>query len=218
MKALRRPAVSLALTLAVVTLVSAPLLANPVVMGMSKGVQVPETSHVQVSYLCEWVEEGGWPAGLRRDGVDLDVTWIGPTSITINGGSGYSAYDAMQVCDCHVPVGSHRYEFVMEGEGYFCAATTLEVRVTDPPPEPPAPFVFPDPDDFEFPWDMPQPPWPMGENCAAWCDAQTPEPGPRSCVPTAPEEPVAPSGAGTLLPPLAILCALVVRRRRTRRP
>lgn len=147
--------------------------ANPIAPGTAAAVQVPETFHVQVSYGC--LDDLGEPLDpadgyvIARDGVPFTAVWLGPTSVRLNAGSGLGSASVLQVCDCGVAPGPHTYAITMPDGASACAATTLAVTVTDPPPAPPAPWVEPNPDDYEYPWDIPEPPWPKGVDCAAVC-------------------------------------------------
>ena len=192
-----------------------PAHANPIMMGWSEGAQVPETFHVQISYLCSFPEEGGWPVGLDRDGEALDVEWVGPTHLTVNGGSGLDSYPTQQACDCDVPAGPHAYEIRMDGEqgGWPCAMTSLTVAVRNPPPGPTEEWVPPNPDDYEYPWDIPDQPFPRGLDCVEWCAAHSPPlTAPPRFVPTNTEL-VQPAGAGAGLLPVLAAFFLVLRRR-----
>ena len=157
--------------------------ANPIMIDLSVALQVPETFHVQVSYLCDF-QECNWPIGVERGGEPIGAEWIGPTAIEINGGSGLDYYDAMQMCDCDVPVGAHMYKILFEPDVEIYTRTEIEVTVTDPPPDPPDPPDEADVDDEDInPWDIPEQPWPKGLSCAEWCDSRpdpelTPDPVP----------------------------------------
>lgn len=154
--------------------------ANPIAMGTATAVQVPETLHVQVSYGCiddfgGMFESDGY--AISRDGVPFTAVWHGPTTIRLNPGSGLGTASVLQVCDCEVPAGLHTYEITLPAGQDACAPTTLGLTVTDPPPGPPEPWVEPNPDDYaENPWDIPEPPWPKGVDCAAVCDTPPPPP------------------------------------------
>jgi hypothetical protein len=132
-----------------------------------RGVQVPASMHVQVTYLCADVFGScQWPTGLKCNGQKLAVRWLNPGGLVINVGSGLVTFDARQACDCDVPAGS--YTFVLAvNPGY---APEIRVTVTDPPPAPaePAPGTDPGSEDLD-PWDIPEPPWPQGTDCAAFC-------------------------------------------------
>ncbi len=148
--------------------------ANPFIMGETVAVQVPERFHVQVSFLTLEADWCAFPTAISRDGEPLDVELLGPTSVTINGGSGLGGYLALQVCDCDVTVGQHLYEFEVPPGGEMCSDGRASVIVTDPPPPQPDPYVAPDPADYEdHPWDMPAPPWPKGADCVAFCEGLT---------------------------------------------
>ncbi|MBM4372962.1 MAG: hypothetical protein FJ098_15010 [Deltaproteobacteria bacterium] len=150
-------------------LVPASALANPIMMEASHGMQVPESLHVQISYLCENEDpEPGWcnlPEGLEKDGALLTETFLGPEGVTINGGSGLGTYFAWQVCDCDVSPGMHTYKLRFDGDSWVSDSWTL--TVTDPPPGPGEPQPVPEGD--VNPWDIPEPPWPKGVDCIQWC-------------------------------------------------
>lgn len=170
----------LAVVVAALAVVEGAAAANPIVIGGTIAVQVPETFHVQVSYGClsevgESIPAEGYT--LSRDGVPLAATWLGPTMVDVNAGSGLGRDSTIQVCDCDVPLGPHTYVIGLPPGQDSCAQDlTVDVTVKDPPPAPPEPWVEPDPEDYEYPWDIPEPPWPKGADCVAFCATAPPPP------------------------------------------
>ena len=162
------------------------LLANPVMSHGVHAVQVPRSRHVQVTYFCEG-ESCQWaPPTATRDGQELrDVAWK-TAAIRTNSGSGVEGFTAYQFCDCTLPVGPH---------GYVLRATlpdhrgstlkwdyTLDVTVVDPaaPPAPPPPADARSAEREKrfkalaaagkLRGSMePEPAWPQGVDCTAWC-------------------------------------------------
>ena len=163
--------------------------ANPYSPEGTHAVQVPGTRHVQFTYMYQsGMGSGDMPTALQRDTVVLPgVTWLGPTAVSHNGGSGVMAYEGWQVCDCNVPLGSHTYKVELPGgtpEYMYPAEST--VLVTDLAHVEPTPDVAGDPsshpvdvfvdagatdvvDEEILPWDEPEPGWPQGADCLAFC-------------------------------------------------
>ncbi len=164
--------------------------ANPYWPEGTYAVQVPGTRHVQFTFMYQsGMGSGDVPTALQRDGVALaDVTWLGPNGISHNGGSGVMSYEGWQVCDCNVPAGSHTYKVVLPGgtPDYLYPAES-SVLVIDPaqveltpdalgdPSSHPVMDAFADPgaidvvDEEILPWDEPEPGWPQGADCVAFC-------------------------------------------------
>ena len=165
--------------------------ANPIMMETNHGLQVPETMHVQISYMCETDDpEPGWcnlPTGLEKDGTPLTSEFQGPTGVAINGGSGIDTYHAWQVCDCDVAVGEHSYKLLFDGENWLGGAMTIQV--TDPPPAPREWEPW-EPGGDVAPWNIPESPWPKGLDCEVYCED----------TPVGPGEDTAPAGEDTVQP------------------
>lgn len=164
--------------------------ANPIMMENNHGLQVPETMHVQISYMCETEDpEPGWcnlPTGVEKDGALLTDEIQGPTGVSINGGSGIATYHAWQVCDCDVAVGPHSYKLLFDGDNWLGGAMTI--TVTDPPPAVQEPQAMPEGE--VYPWDIPESPWPKGLDCEVFCEEG----------PVGPGEDAAPAGMDTVQP------------------
>jgi len=151
-------------------------LANPYVVEMTYGLQVPETFHAQITYAFDSNEPSGTagaPTGLVRNGKSLSPTFL-QDSITVNAGSGLAGFDAYQACDCNLPPGEYQYSFVFAKppDEYSMAGKTIYVTITDPPPGPaePDPEVASSSEEEEIPlWKIPAGPWPKGVDCVAWC-------------------------------------------------
>ena len=164
--------------------------ANPIMMENNHGLQVPETMHVQISYMCETEDpEPGWcslPTGVEKDGALLTDQLQGPTGVSVNGGSGIDTYYAWQVCDCDVAVGPHSYKLLFEGENWL--GDEMTITVTDPPPAVEEQQAMPEGE--ISPWDIPESPWPKGLDCAVFCQEG----------PVGPGEDTAPAGVDTVQP------------------
>jgi hypothetical protein len=168
---MKRLLLAVAVVVAAVPAAPAATRANPIATEITYGAQVPESMHVQIAFFCGGFEGEGpecpWPLYVERDGVKLGAPWIDET-VSLNGGSGISDYDARQICDCNLAPGSYKYVFIMpEGEGTY-AGTELTVQVTDPPPPPEEPEPMPEGEEV-MPWDIPDGPWPKGVDCVKWC-------------------------------------------------
>jgi hypothetical protein len=164
--------------------------ANPIMMETNHGLQVPETMHIQISYMCETEDpEPGWcnlPTGVEKDGALLTDELQGPTGVSINGGSGIGTYFAWQVCDCDVATGPHTYKLLFEGENWL--GGEMAITVTDPPPGVQEPEPMPEGD--VQPWNIPESPWPKGLDCEVFCEG----------MPVGPGEDTAPTGQDTVQP------------------
>ncbi|MFH1532786.1 MAG: hypothetical protein ABIK09_18850 [Pseudomonadota bacterium] len=173
-------------------LLPAAATANPIMMETNHGVQVPETMHVQISYMCESDnQEPGWcnlPTGVEKDGALLTSEFQGPTGVEINGGSGIGTYYAWQVCDCDVAVGGHSYKLLFDGENWLGGAMTI--TVVDPPPAVQEPQPMPEAGIDVAPWNIPESPWPKGLDCEVFCED----------APVGPGEDTAPAGEDTVQP------------------
>ena len=188
----------LSLTLIIVLQIPCSIYANPMVLSSSNALQVPESFHVQVSYLSEY--ETGWPSDLSRGGQQLSPTWMGPTGITINSGSGLVSFQAMQFCDCNLSPGTYEYEILFPEGVSADARTTFTVEVTDPPPATPTDPIVEDVSDDEevFPWEIPEPPWPKGINCVQHCETiSQPEETPDEPTDVSPQQDTAPDTTST---------------------
>ena len=151
--------------------------ANPIMAEGVMGVQVPETSHAQVSYYfsMDWGMSSE-PSAITRDGQALDLPFL-RDSVTVNGGSGLDSYDAMQICDCDLPPGTYAYRFIFPEGGDTPWVAEQDITVTILAAAPPAPDDGPSRESPPYdageeeimPWDIPEPPWPKGADCAAWC-------------------------------------------------
>lgn len=162
-------------------LLSSTAWANPISTEIAKAYQYPGTPHAQLSFfLMEGFGEEGQdlaPTSLKRGGVLLPFKPVGPTGISLNGGSGIGVYQAYQFCDCDLQAGEYRYAFVFpEGssieeyeDNYY---KTLEIE--DPPPSwedlnPESDPIATD-GDYDAPWLIDDGQWPKGLDCSTWCD------------------------------------------------
>ena len=169
-----------AVLLAAGALYCAPGHANPYSMNVVRGMQVPETFHVQLTYTCLYCtqERAAALVAITRDDAELEVQ--GASTVVANHGSGTLSAFAAQACDCGLPPGIYTYHFEPNGGGE-AYPMNLEVTVIDPPPG-----TEPEPSDgdvraeaadaFVEPWDEPEPAWPQGIDCVAVCAAPSPEP------------------------------------------
>jgi hypothetical protein len=153
--------------------------ANPMLRTALRGVQIPETRHVQVTMatmmsIPGMTSEGDYfvPAALVREGVPIPMH--GPTAIEANTGSGVTMGQAYQGCDCNLPPGTYTYRFLPTGDSDpETWGMEIDVTVTEPPPRQPAPAPNPevveDGQLWPQPWNEPEPLWPQGFDCVAWC-------------------------------------------------
>ena len=165
--------------------------ANPYMTEGAMAVEVPGTTHVQVSFFCQsGVGTCSAPAGVTRDGQALTETWT-QGSISHNGGSGVAGYTAFQFCDCSLAVGTYKYS-ITTAPGAMEKSWDVSATVTEPvvladvaaevgvaysdsaaiPAQPDAAIDIVD--DEVFPWDQPEPAWPQGLDCVAWCNGHVP--------------------------------------------
>jgi hypothetical protein len=155
----------LALLAVAAATVSTPALANPVMAEMLRARQIPHTQHVQVTYAgLGFQPDSGSVGPLSRDTASLGQSWLPfAAGVNLNGGSGVAKYaTALQICDCNVPIGSHKYTAKASHGTYDMPVT---VAVVDNLEEPDAAVVKPD----AMPWDIPDPVEIQGIDCAAWC-------------------------------------------------
>jgi MYXO-CTERM domain-containing protein len=155
--------------------------ANPIMVEYANALQVPDSMHVQVSFMClEDMGECGLPAAIEINGVKETPEWQGPTGVEINGGSGIDTYSAMQLCFCELDVGTYAFK-ILDGSDSQMGWGDLTVQVVSPPPGPQKEEPMPEGGDV-MPWEIPGPPWPQGIDCVAWCqtapqpDVVTPQP------------------------------------------
>jgi hypothetical protein len=146
-----------------------PARANPMVTEGAHGLQVPLTFHAQVTWYCaSGFGECKAPAPVQRDGTALDLAWQ-QASVSTNTGSGVTGVTAFQICDCNLSVGTYSYLITPAAglNNYGPDTYTVPVAIVDPPP---GPQTMPDVTDEEIAaWDEPDPPWPQGVDCVAWC-------------------------------------------------
>jgi len=190
-----------------------PARSNPMVTEGAHGLQVPQSFHAQVTWYCA----SGFgscvaPGPLQRDGTTLSLAWQ-QASVSTNTGSGVTGVTAFQVCDCNLAVATYQYLITPAGgaSDYGPPTYTVPVTIVDPPPGPQA---SPDVSGADLlPWDEPDPPWPQGVDCVAWC-ANPPVPETVPDTPTAdvpntelpaadavlPDQPYPPTDIATDLP------------------
>jgi len=173
--------------------------ANPMMVEGAHGVQVPKTFHAQVTWFCAsgFGTCSAPTEPLQRGGQALSAPWQ-EASVSTNTGSGVTGVTAFQVCDCDLPPATYHYVITPPAGsgGYGPGTYSLDVAIADPPPEPQGQQPMPDGD--VAPWDEPDPPWPQGVDCAAWCKTATPDTPPETVpdavppqdVPVAPDVPV----------------------------
>lgn len=149
---------------------SAGVLANPMWISMSNGVQVPESMHVQVTAMIDSSLSGEDDQPLYVMQGDRRLEFVsGDFSFTENTGSGLATVSAKQVCDCDLKPGSYVYHFVYaEGVDTFGTVSDVTVTVVSPPPEAQEPEPMPEGEEVD-PWDIPSPPWPKGVDCVEVC-------------------------------------------------
>jgi MYXO-CTERM domain-containing protein len=150
--------------------------ANPIASERLSFRQVPGTAHVQITW--GHMEAPPEVASITRNGAALAGDWILFSGFVANTGSGLSDLEAMQFCDCDVPVGTQSYEVKgttpwSEGEQSRVGQVTVVAELGAPPDAGvPATDLAP--------WDIPEPSQLQGRDCAATCgtvteDAGTPE-------------------------------------------
>jgi MYXO-CTERM domain-containing protein len=146
-----------------------PAAANPYSTEKVMARQIPHTPHVQVTFAkMQGITE---EHPLWRDADPLDPVWSPLADYTFNAGSGLVTYEAVQHCDCDVPLGSHTYStrFTATYTDGHSEQFTLEaspitvVADLDDPAD--AGTVPPD----AMPWQIPDPVEVQGIDCAEIC-------------------------------------------------
>lgn len=140
--------------------------ANPIVTELVRARQVPRTQHVQITFAWEAGGPARQPGEVQRDGKVLTPTWTPLSSYVANSGSGLRSLAATQLCDCEVPLGSHRYDVKVMGGSYPLQANVTVVPGLEPPPDGGTP-----PQMDMLPWDIPEPVEIRGLDCVTACAA-----------------------------------------------
>lgn len=148
--------------------------ANPMLDSVLQAEQVPGTRHVQLTYIGD--EDGGVVTYLR-DERPYAVTWQPTPEFAALLGSGVTRTNALQACDCNVPLGRHEFRVVPAviyvGQRVDRSGAVLEVVANkrDRTGEPiPRPAELPSSDQYlwdEMTADMPR--RLQGTNCKAEC-------------------------------------------------
>lgn len=162
-------------------LYSADASANPV--GCNKLIlrQVPETTHVQITWVAMCKDEFKM-TGLKRDGVLLEPQWISISGYLTNMGSGLWQVYTNQTCDCNVGVGKHKY--VADAEGYEDEKLVFDqsiavvknlapIEVSESLDDQAARSVKNEEADGGEPWDEPDPLYFQGLDCTVACSLTT---------------------------------------------
>ncbi len=163
------------------SLAATPALGNPMSMNVVRGVQVPGTFHVQLTYTClECSDDTAETMVVIKDDSGNALALQPPETVSANHGSGVDTATAVQACVCDLEPGTYTYHF--EPTGDMGWNTDISVSVVDPPPTTDPVDAGPtdggskdaitmDEDTHVDPWDEPEPPWPQGVDCVAVCDA-----------------------------------------------
>ncbi len=150
-------------------LVSGDLFANPIATESLRLRQVPNSTHVQVTWAVMEGEGGIKPTvnEISRDGAVLTGSWHELDDFTANTGSGLTSQPATQFCDCDVAVGSHDY--VIKAVTYYdgrentrTVTFVVEENLTQPHDA-----GVPGPD--TNPWEIPEPTEIQGLDCLTEC-------------------------------------------------
>lgn len=152
-------------------LITGDLMANPISTESLRIRQVPDSTHVQVTWAVMENEGAVKPTvnEISRDGAVLTDSWHELAAFTANTGSGLTSEPATQYCDCDVSVGSH--EYVVKAVGYFegkevTRTVTFMVMENQGSPKPQDAGV---PAGDMSPWDIPEPTEIQGLDCLTEC-------------------------------------------------